>query len=910
MNSIARHYTEKGTSVQDVIDGVNWTNRHIEIINAEGTTTFVGDASFPDFWSDSAAKITASRYFYRGTEYFERSFADMVLRITGRLAQWLYKRYPNLKELDKAHTTPEPKESAKEIFMAELAYIMIHQIAAFNSPVYFNLGISQKTKKDHPELCSACFLVGIDDDMHSIKEFQNIEFDIFKSGAGSGSNFSKLRASMEHIKGGGTSSGPISFMEAMDAWAGRIRSGGRLRRAAIMRILDVDHPDIAAFISSKVSEEEKAWALMNAGYSGGIDGEAYRTVSFQNENHSVRVSDQFMRAVVDGKEFPLQYRKDTSEAGDHVHEMIDAQALMQDIAESAWKCGDPGLHFKDIINASNTIPETGEINTSNPCSEVFNIDDTSCNLASINLIQFINGHSKKTIIDFASLRHVVEIMVLCQDLIVDYAEYPHPRIKEGTQKTRNIGLGITNLGNMIMQFALPYDSNEARFLAASVMGYITAMAYQMSNTIGNTCGSFPCFEENRQHMADVLSKHAANINLIVDMAEDSDDRLMMECKEAHTIASRTLKSVASDIRKDGAMANCYVTSIAPTGTISFMMDATTTGMEPELALIKYKTLVNGDVMKIMNNTVISVLADLGYTDEEIEVVNDYILEHNTIDGAPHVKKEHYRIFQCSFGENAIPPDGHLLMLAALQPVVSQGISKTVNLPEDTSVDDIVEIYIKAWKLDLKCISVYRDNSKNAQPLTLTDQEEDDQIGTSVASTVFRPYRRPMPIDRKAMIHKFTLGTHEGYLAVGLYPDGKPGEIFITMAKAGTFTSGIIDCFATTVSIGLQYGVPLKHFIEKFKGTKFEPMGWTGQQDIRFASSVVDYVGKWLEHTFITPKKSEEETEEKPEPPIVDQEAGTMNGHDYSYNICPCGGILMKSGTCEVCEACGETTGCS
>lgn len=1429
----SRFYTSEGQSLQDILDGVDWQNRKVEMKNINGEIVFAGTVSFPSFWTDNAVNITASRYFYRGEKYFENSLADMIKRVVGRLGELLYKRYPLLKKFDK-----EQEDKIYDIFTAELGYILLHQISAFNSPVYFNLGISGKAKLEHKEICSACqpyhslvktlngfapigeivrafeqnndpniaitimshlgptdvvavkqngikevfritlkdglsidltsdhlvalpggkswsgkfvpvssltkndslcvtrnvennpytfsqpeshntdistaaiigwlqsdgyvgkcdsatslkvemitvnnneeawinshwsnifpqytptvtcvetkdtsldckrhivhgekyrrfaeefglldrgtnakmpryllsasldectaylrsmfqaegyvgrqdvfnndnlrivfsiisediarnmqkllmrfgihsryrkynnkgnkkpshtitiaslpeiylfnryigfigkdkqekvnkflqdnshiavnlnsyktiqiksiesigdmpvydiqtdngeyisegirvhncFLVDINDNMESVKEFGNIEFDIFRGGSGSGGNFSKLRGSMETIRGGGTSSGPVSFMKIFDAQAGKVRSGGRLRRAAIMRVLDCDHPDIYDFITSKVIEENKAKALVEAGFSDGIDGEANGTVAFQNENHSVRITDEFMKAAINDKDFKLKYRKNISPDGTSTHSNISAKHMMHMIAKCAHQCGDPGLQFKDTINKWNTIPNSGEIESSNPCltldshiltidgyktleslldkgqfrvlipcllgtnnysiqyenfttaltdergiyktgtqqvfkvkfsngyhqrftnnheiktkhsgfvelknieigteieniynkiitiisiekdgiedvyditvplygyfvcgggcivhncSEVFNISDTSCNLSSMNLVQFVE-HEHEYQFNFKKLYHVAHIMTIAQDLIVDFTEYPHERIRNGTANTRNIGLGITNLGNLFMILGIPYDSDEARYIAATIMSGITSEAYKASAMIGGMTSPFPFFEKNKIDMAKVLDLHKQYlININIPDTSDSAKltylikKCTMEIKDHKKTFSALSNSIADGT---GKMAHCYVSSAAPAGTISFMMDATTTGIEPELGLIKYKRLVGGDTIKIVNNSIKHALYTLGYDKDQIEEVMDYILEHETIEGAPYVSKEHYKVFQCSIGQSKdllIKPHGHLKMVAAIQPVISQGISKTINVSEETTVEEIEDLYISAWKMDLKCISVYRDNSKNSQPLMVSKSsgnkdKEDIFPNVPVTSTVFKPYRKPMPETRKSITHKFSIVGHEGYLTIGLYENGQPGEIFIVMAKTGSFTSGIIDCFATTVSLGLQYGVPLRHLIEKFKGTTFEPHGITQNKNIQFASSIVDYVGKFLENEFI---EISDDNKEQQSVNVDNEEFKKFIDHGItSYNVCSqCGALLVKAGTCEACPSCGTTTGCS
>lgn len=785
--------------------------------------------------------------------------------------------------------------------------MLVNQYASFNSPVWFNVGIEEKPQ------ASACFINSVQDTMESILELVKTEGMLFKYGSGTGTNFSTLRSSKEKLSGGGIASGPVSFMRGFDAFAGVIKSGGKTRRAAKMVILNVDHPDIIDFIKSKAEEEKKAHILIKAGYDPGfnVPGGAYDSVQFQNANHSVRVTDEFMKAVLEDKEWHTRYVT-TGEICDTYR----ARDIMRMIAEAAWLCGDPGMQFDTTINNWHTCPNTGRINASNPCSEFMFLDDTACNLASLNLMKFRKEDGS---FDVEAFRHAVDVLITAQEIIVDNASYPTKAIEKNSYDYRPLGLGYANLGALLMSLGLPYDSEPARAYAAVITAIMTGEAYRQSALIAKEMGPFRGYELNREPMLGVIRKHMSYVDKI-------DKSLIPE--ELYESAKK-IWSETYELGQKYGYRNSQVTVIAPTGTIGFMMDCDTTGIEPDIALVKYKKLVGGGFLKIVNNTVPLALKKLGYTDKQIEEIVNYIDKNDTIEGAPHLKPEHLPVFDCAFkpakGKRFIHYMGHVKMMAAVQPFISGAISKTVNMPNDVTVDDVMQLYIDAWKMGLKAIAIYRDGSKGTQPLSTSIDDEKKTSAGEEKKVEFKPVRRRLPDERNSITHKFSVAGHEGYITVGMYPDGTPGEIFITMSKEGSTLSGLMDAFATAISLALQYGVPLKVLVDKFSHMRFEPSGFTNNPEIPIAKSIIDYIFRWLGKKFLKPEEqpsnvdhtdilneihlSQEkvvlrsETLEKYEKQIFEIQSDAPP--------CPsCGAIMQRSGSCYVCPNCGSTSGCS
>ncbi len=772
-----------------------------------------------------------------------------------------------------------------------------------------------------------CFIVSVEDTMESILELAKTEGMIFKYGSGAGSNLSRIRGSQEYLSGGGRASGPVSFMRGFDAFAGVIKSGGKTRRAAKMVVLNIDHPDIVDFIECKAKEEQKAWALIEAGYDPGfnVPGGAYDSVFFQNANHSVRVTDEFMRAVEEDKEWCTIARTTGEVLGRY-----RARDLFRKIAEAAWICGDPGLQFHDTTNRWHTVKNSGPIEASNPCSEFVFLNDTSCNLASLNLMKFRLPDGS---FDVEAYRAAVRTLITAQEIIVDNSAYPTERIADNSHNFRPLGLGYANLGALLMSLGLPYDSDEGRAYAGVLTAIMHGEAYRQSAIIARDCGApFPGFELNREPMLEVMRMHADALNQIrADLVPPS----LMDA--ARAIWEETLKlGVKHGYR------NAQVTVLAPTGTIAFMMDCDTTGIEPDIALVKYKTLVGGGLLKIVNTTVPLALQQLGYTSEQIEAITKYIDEHDTIEGAPYLKEEHLPVFDCAFrpakGKRSLPPMAHVKMMAAVQPFLSGAISKTVNMPNDATPEDIERIYMEAWKLGLKAIAIYRDGSKRTQPLSTKKPGEEQKPDQATVQIVERPVRRHLPDERRSITHKFSIAGHEGYITVGMYEDGRPGEIFVTMAKEGSVISGLMDAFATAISLALQYGVPLEKLVEKFSYTRFQPSGFTNNPQIPVATSIVDYIFRWLALKFLDHQPPQVQpldeatltahaTATQPEAmglegaktePTVSATPQGAKTTDWSKIVklqqdappCPnCGMIMVRSGACHQCLNCGTSFGC-
>jgi ribonucleoside-diphosphate reductase alpha chain len=886
----ARRFTREG--VHPFAD-IEWEHRTAAITGEDGRIYFEQkDVEVPRAWSQMATNVVAQKYFRGGvgTKEREASVKQLVERVASTIAAWGRE--------DGYFATPADADT----FEAELTHLLVAQKASFNSPVWFNVGIEARPQ------ASACFINAVEDSMSSILTLAKTEGMLFKWGSGTGSNLSSLRSSRERLTGGGTASGPVSFMKGFDAFAGAIKSGGKTRRAAKMVILDADHPDIFDFVESKASEERKAWALIDAGYEADFNGAAYASVHFQNANHSVRVTDELMQAVVEGRDAQTRFVT----TGD-VCETFPAKKLMRTIAEAAWQCGDPGLQFDTTTNAWHTSPAAGRINASNPCSEYVYLDDSACNLASLNLRRFQDASGD---IDTSALRHAVDVMITAQEILVDHASYPTEKIERNSHAYRPLGLGYANLGALLMSRGVPYDSDLGRASAAAVTALMHGEAYLQSSRIAAARGPFQGYPPNREAMLGVIRKHWSHVDKI-DAAFVPDEMLA------------AVRGTWEECYRSGVehgYRNGQVTVLAPTGTIAFMMDCDTTGIEPDIALVKYKRLVGGGMLKIVNNTVPEALRRLGYGEPEASRIVEYVDEHETIEGAPGLRAEHVAVFDCAFrapgGTRSISWNGHIRMMAAVQPFLSGSISKTVNLPGDATVEDIERCYVEAWRQGLKCIAIYRDGCKRSQPLATGKRGLD--------KTAPQPVRKKLPDERPSLTHKFSIAGHEGYLTVGMYQDGTPGEIFVRMAKEGSTISGLMDSFATAISISLQYGVPLKLLVDKFSHTRFEPSGFTGNPDIGHAKSIMDYIFRWLGLRFLAAAPRVEPA--APAIEVVTAHAARTTGANGSANgngpaaprvearphvlesdapAChECGTIMVRSGSCHKCPNCGATSGCS
>ncbi|TME75098.1 MAG: vitamin B12-dependent ribonucleotide reductase, partial [Chloroflexi bacterium] len=777
-----------------------------------------------------------------------------------------------------------------------------------------------------------CFILSVDDDMHSILDWFKNEGVIFKGGSGSGINVSRIRSSREQLSGGGWASGPVSFMRGADSVAGSIKSGGTTRRAAKMVVLDSDHPDVRDFIWCKAKEEKKAWALGEMGYDMSLNGEAWQSIQFQNANNSVRATDDFMKAAIAGETWNLTARTDG-----HVLETLNARELLREISEATWQCGDPGMQFDTTINDWHTNPVSGRINGSNPCSEYMSIDDSACNLASLNLMRFVHADGE---FDVARFSRAVDVVFTAQEILVGFSDYPTPAITANARSHRQLGIGYANLGALLMQRGLAYDSNEGRAYAASITALMTGEAYAQSARLAAAVGPYEAYPKNKSAHDRVMEKHrAAAYRIIADLVPPT---LLSAARQAW--------DDAVSLGKTAGYRNAQASVLAPTGTISFMMDCDTTGVEPDIALVKYKRLVGGGMLKLVNGTVPAALRRLGYTETAGSAITTYIEQQGTIEGAPGLKDEHLDVFDCAFkpqnGVRSISHMGHIKMMGAVQPFISGAISKTVNLPETATVDDVAEAYLEAWKHGVKAIAIYRDGSKKVQPLSVNaDASNSKKVAESVVTVeriveVNRPQRRRLPDTRDSLTHKFSIEGHEGYITVGKFDDGTPGELFVTMAKEGSTLSGMMDAFATSVSLLFQYGVPLSHLVEKFGYMRFEPAGWTGNPEIGMAKSIVDYVFRWLGHRFLSAEEKTymglTRTSEIIADPLAQQErleqivsitpppitenftiASPSPARGMRLNSTPdappcprCGWLTVRSGTCHKCENCGETTGCS
>jgi len=975
--SFRRYFTQAGVSPYDALE---WERRTAQLTDAQGNVIFEQpEVEVPKDWSQTATNIVASKYLHGrlGAAERETGVRQLVRRVAESIRDWgLAGGYFR-----------SPDDAA--VFHDELCHILLHQMASFNSPVWFNVGCDRiepdsdasnwhwnpqtqqvefgRTGYRNPQ-CSACFINAIHDSMESIMGLARTEAMLFKWGSGTGTNLSPLRGSHEPLSGGGTASGPLSFMRGFDAFAGVIKSGGKTRRAAKMVILNIDHPDIQEFITCKMTEEKKAHALITLGYDGSHpDSEAYSSIFFQNANNSVRVTDEFMLAVERDAEFHTRNVRNHKR-----HKTYKARDLLRQIAEATWHCGDPGMQFDTTINRWHTSKHSARINASNPCSEYMFLDDSACNLASLNLLKFAPNGT----FDVEAYRHAIDIVITAQEILVDPSGYPTEAIARNSHDYRPLGLGYANLGALLMASGLPYDSEAGRDYAACVTAIMSGEAYLQSARIAEQCpalepasekvksafavdqslpraqsrgpstvdpqgGAAPGFYLNREPFLDVIRMHRASVNNIDSV---SATKPLIE-------ASKQVWDEALAHGERHGFRNSQVTVLAPTGTISFMLDCDTTGIEPDLALVKYKKLVGGGMIKIVNNTVPTALFKLGYAPAQVDAIVNFIDATGTIEGAPHLKPEHLAVFDCSFkpakGTRSIHYMGHLRMMAATQPFLSGAISKTVNLPEAATVEDIADVYLQAWKLGLKAVAIYRDGCKKAQPMVVSKDKEQEAAAPKpepldLADEEGPPLarRHRLPVERASLTHKFNIGGHEGYITVGVFPSGMPGEIFITMAKEGSTVSGLMDSFALAISMALQHGVPLKLLCEKFKHTRFEPSGWTGNENIGYATSVMDYIFRWLEMKFITGQQQllfpgmrgpagvpPQELTNGGQPPSPGSSPSTVDRRPpTAYHAADalktlvdlgdaptcstCGAIMTRNGSCYRCMSCGSTSGCS
>jgi len=927
-----RVYTTPGVHPYDE---VTWERRDVVMTNwRDGSVNFEQrGVEFPDFWSVNAANIVTTKYFRGavGSEVREWSLRQLIDRVVGKYRaageQFGYFR---------------SGEDAI-VFEHELTWMLLHQVFSFNSPVWFNVGTTS------PQQVSACFILAVDDTMDSILNWYREEGLIFKGGSGAGLNLSRIRSSKELLSSGGTASGPVSFMRGADASAGTIKSGGATRRAAKMVVLDIDHPDIEEFIQTKAREEDKIRVLRDAGFDMDLGGQDITSVQYQNANNSVRVSDEFMRAVEEGDEFGLRARS-THE----VIETVDAKALFRKVAQAAWECADPGVQYDDTINDWHTNPETGRITASNPCSEYMSLDNTSCNLASLNLLKFLGTDNR---FDADKFVKAVELIITAMDISICFADFPTEAIGINTRAYRQLGIGYANLGALLMASGLAYDSDGGRALAGAITSVMTAVSYRRSAELAGIVGPYEGFARNAAAHARVMRKHAA----ANDGARPMHDN------------DRTLFKVAADewargnkLGDKNGWRNAQASVLAPTGTIGLMMDCDTTGIEPDLALVKFKKLVGGGSMQIVNQTVPRALRALGYQDESVEAIVEFIAEHGHVIDAPGLKPEHYEVFDCAMGERAIKPMGHVRMMAAAQPFLSGAISKTVNLPETASIEEIEDVYLQGWKLGLKALAVYRDNCKVGQPLSAGkgDNNGAEATNSAVEKVVeYRPTRKRLPKSRPSQTTSFTVGGAEGYMTAGSYPDDGLGEVFLKLGKQGSTLAGVMDAFSIAISIALQYGVPLETYVQKFTNMRFEPAGLTDDQDIRMAQSVLDYIFRKLaldylpfetraglgiytadERTRQLQTGSYTSTDEQDDleslaqsapvnlppaaaeidavvaetaheaPPKVHSSTELLEsiiGTSADAPLCMnCGTKMRPAGSCFVCEGCGSTSGCS
>ncbi len=920
---VERRLTREGVHPFDEIE---WELRDAVIGDPAKPAFEQRGVEFPRSWSQNATNIVAQKYFrgQLGSDQRENSVKQMISRVASTIAGWGREGDYFASDAD------------ADAFEAELTAILLHQEAAFNSPVWFNVGFEETPQ------CSACFILSVEDTMESILGWNTKEGKIFRGGSGSGINLSNIRGSMEQLKKGGTASGPVSFMRGADSWAGTIKSGGKTRRAAKMVVLDVDHPDVEHFVWCKANEEKKAAALRDAGFDMSIDGEGFTSIQYQNANNSVRVSDDFMEACRDDADWDLLARTDGS-----VTKTLPARDLMNQIAEAAWQCADPGMQYDTIINRWHTCPNSGRINASNPCSEYMHVDDSACNLASINLMKFRRDDGS---FDTRGFESAVDVVFLAQEIVVGFSSYPTEEIGVNANAFRQLGLGYANLGALLMSNGMPYDSDEGRNVAAAITALMTGRAYRRSAEIAAAMGPYEAYEKNREPHNGVMRMHR-DASYEID-GSGVDEELLN--------AARAEWEAAVEVGDEHGYRNAQATVLAPTGTISFLMDCDTTGIEPDFSLVKFKELVGGGSMTIVNRSVPMALRTLGYSEAEIAQIESHINENNTIVGAPGLKQEHLPVFDVAVGERAISHTGHIDMMAATQPFISGAISKTVNLPHTATVEDIADAYTRGWEGGLKALAIYRDGSKTAQALRTDAQDEKDEDAADEAVAT-GPVRHRMPKTRESVTHKFSVGGHEGYITAGKYTDGSVGEIFLTdIGKEGSTMRGMMNAFATAISLGLQYGVPLEVFVNKFSYMRFDPEGITGNPEIPFAKSMPDYIMRWLASQFV------EDTDFLEEQGILTQEVrnrkeaehtginldngsgnggGNGNGHgaptaDAGGSAVPagsaltddvpviparvqvssgaaelgpacdqCGGMMQRTGSCYTCSSCGNNTGC-
>lgn len=920
--AVTRYFTEEGS---DPYDQLTWVTRDSKITNpATGDTVFEQkEIEFPDFWSQNAINIVAQKYFHGtpGSDNREQGLKDLVNRVSDTITRYGF---------DNGYFN---NDSEADTFNAELKYILATQRAAFNSPVWFNIGTP-----DRRQQASACFILKVEDSLPSILNWYREEGMIFKGGSGAGLNVSSLRGSMERLSSsGGRASGPVSFMRGADSSAGTIASGGKTRRAAKMVILNIDHPDIEEFIWCKAREERKARVLEEAGFDMGLNGRDMISIQYQNANNSVRVTDDFMKAVEDDADWDLVGVKDKK-----VHKTVKARDLFRQIAEAAWESADPGMQFDTTINDWHTTPKAGRINGSNPCSEYMHLDNSACNLASLNLLKFLNTDGT---FDVAAYKHAIEIIFLAQEILVGYSEYPTESIDKNTRRYRQLGMGYANLGAVLMAKGLPYDSDEGRAFAAVLTAIMTGHGYATSARIAKRVGPFDGYAKDKDGMNRVLRKHR-------DAVRDIDASLVSEelLDEAASVWDE-----AVELGQKHGVRNAQATVLAPTGTIGFMMDCDTTGIEPDFSLTKFKTLVGGGSMIIVNQTIPRALKTLGYTKSQAEDIVAHIHEHGTVVDAPHLKQSDYEVFACAVGDNAIHYMGHVKMMGAVQPFLSGAISKTVNMPETATVEDVEQLHMDSWKLGLKAVAIYRDGSKVGQPLSDKKAKDKADAEPKVVEKIVRSNeRREMPRVRHSRTIEFKLSDLKGYVTVGEFEDGTPGEIFVTVAKMGSTLAGLMDAFGRSVSYGLQYGVPLKAYVRGMSNTNFAPFGATDDPDVKHATSIVDYIFRRLAieylsiddrlelglasldeleaeleqqqasllegaETAVAHKNSEtvvaETKAESSQPESIETTFRTARAELKVANaespLCSnCGNVTQRAGSCYVCTTCGSTTGCS
>jgi ribonucleoside-diphosphate reductase alpha chain len=941
---LGRHFTIEGVHPYDELE---WERRDARITNfRDGSVAFEQrDVEFPVSWSLNATNIVAQKYFRGtlGTPEREWSLRQVVDRVADTITRW---------GVEGGYFVDEHEA---DTFNAELKHLLVTQKAAFNSPVWFNIGVNGV-----PQQASACFILSVDDSMDSILNWYREEGIIFKGGSGAGVNLSRIRSSVELLRGGGTASGPVSFMRGADASAGTIKSGGKTRRAAKMVILNIDHPDIEEFIWCKALEERKARVLEQAGFDMDLDGRDSHSIQYQNANNSVRVTDEFMQAVVDDGDWRL--REVTSGA---VYRTVKARELFRQIAQATWECADPGMQFDTSINHWHTAANTGRINGSNPCSEYMHLDDSACNLASLNLLKFLGDDES---FDVDGFRHAVEIMFTGQEILVGRADYPTEPIADTSRRFRQLGLGYANLGALLMALGLPYDSDAGRAYGAAITSLMTGHAYEVSARTASRMGPFAGFAENREHMLRVLGQH-----------QEAASRIDEELVEPNLLsAAQESWDMACELAERYGVRNSQASVLAPTGTIGLMMDCDTTGIEPDLGLVKTKKLVGGGTMSIVNQTVPRALEQLGYGPGEIDDIVAYIDEHKSILGAPHLMTEHLPVFACSMGDNTIHYTGHVRMMAAVQPFISGAISKTVNMPEDVSVEDVEQLHIDAWRMGVKAIAIYRDNCKVGQPLSTTKKEAamTPTAGSSTTQVVEKiikqPVREKLPRNRMSRTFEFRVADCKGFVTVGEYTDGRPGEIFLKVSKQGSTLAGIMDAFSISVSYGLQYGVPLRNFVEAFTNTRFEPAGITDDAELRIATSILDYIFRRLavdylsyeeraelgilttgertqptlpgvEETVVETRQGQDvpadppsidsssptlfDSDGAPKEPSLLERAGVTDAGKPTGNANPairpvvassvdapycmqCGVQMQRAGSCHACPSCGSTSGCS